>query len=173
MKRFLIMLSAVIIIFTVAGCERNQSSENKIISGTSSQAASQESSDTASSSSSGNTKVDYDLTAMGSDMVYATVYQMMIDPDAYTGKTIRMKGIYYSSYYEPTQQYYHYCIIQDATACCAQGLEFVWGSGEHFYPTEYPAENAEIIVEGTFDVYQKDNTENRYCRLLNSTLEVV
>ena len=34
-------------------------------------------------------------------------------------------------------------------ACCAQGLEFVWGDGSHKYPDEYPAEDAEIEVQGT------------------------
>lgn len=55
--------------------------------------------------------VDYDLTTMSSDMVYATVYQMMVDPDTYMGKTFRMDGLYYASYYEPTAQYYHYCFL--------------------------------------------------------------
>lgn len=31
--------------------------------------------------------VDYDLTEMNSDMVYSTVYQLMMDPERYVGKT--------------------------------------------------------------------------------------
>lgn len=117
-------------------------------------------------------EVDYDLTTMSSDMVYATVYQMMIDPDAYIGKTFRMDGLYYSTYYEPTAQYYHYCIIQDATACCAQGLEFVWGDGGHVYPDEYPEENTVVVVQGVFETYREDGDTNLYCRLNDATLEV-
>lgn len=116
--------------------------------------------------------VDYDLTAMSSDMVYATVYQMMVDPGTYIGKTFRMEGLYYANYYEPTAQYYHYCIIQDATACCAQGLEFVWEDGSHTYPDEYPKDNTEVIVEGTFETYREDGDNNLYCRLKDATLEV-
>lgn len=119
------------------------------------------------------TSVDYDLTAMSSDMVYATVYQMMADPDAYTGKTFRMAGVYYTTYYEPAAQYYHYCIIQDATACCAQGLEFVWGDGSHAYPDEYPAEGTEIVVQGTFETYTDEGDSYRYCRLKDASLESV
>ena len=40
------------------------------------------------------TGVDYDLTQMNGDMVYATVYQMMADPSTYEGKTFRMEGLY-------------------------------------------------------------------------------
>ena len=35
--------------------------------------------------------VDVDLTLMGSDLVYATVYQMMSKPEEYEGKTIRIE----------------------------------------------------------------------------------
>ncbi|MEE1071351.1 MAG: hypothetical protein U0L26_03005, partial [Cellulosilyticum sp.] len=39
-----------------------------------------------------NEEVDYDLTEMGADMVYATVYGMMVEPDTYVGKRIKMRG---------------------------------------------------------------------------------
>ena len=115
--------------------------------------------------------VDYDLTQMSSDMVYATVFQMMVAPEEYEGKTFRIDGNFYATYYEATQKYYFYCIIQDATACCAQGLEFVWGDGSHLYPDEYPDDNAEILVEGTFETYREEGDDNLYCRLSDATLQ--
>lgn len=72
--------------------------------------------------------------------------------------------------YEPTQKYYFYCVIQDATACCAQGLEFVWDDGTHVYPDEYPEDNAEVIIEGTFETYREEDA-SLYCRLADATLE--
>lgn len=115
--------------------------------------------------------VDMDLTVMGSDMVYATVYQLMVDPDTYVGKTIRMEGTYYAAYYEPTEKYYHYCIIADATVCCTQGMEFVWDDGSHVYPDEYPAEETEIIVTGVFETYREEGDPNLYCRLKDAVME--
>ena len=115
--------------------------------------------------------VDYDLTQMSSDMVYATVYQMMVTPEEYEGKTFRIDGNFYATYYEATKKYYFYCIIQDATACCAQGMEFVWEDGSHIYPDEYPKDNAEIVVEGTFETYREDGDENLYCRLSDAILQ--
>ena len=114
--------------------------------------------------------VDYDLTQMNSDMVYATVYQMMVAPEEYEGKTFRIDGNFYATYYEATKKYYFYCVIQDATACCAQGMEFVWEDGSHIYPDEYPKDNEEIIVEGTFETYKEDGDENLYCRLSDAAL---
>lgn len=115
--------------------------------------------------------VDYDLTQMSSDMVYATAYQMMVTPEEYEGKTFRIDGNFYVTYYEATKKYYFYCIIQDATACCAQGMEFIWDDGSHIYPDEYPEDNAEIVVEGTFETYREDGDENLYCRLSDAILQ--
>lgn len=115
--------------------------------------------------------VDYDLTQMGSDMVYATVYQVMTAPEEYEGKTFRMDGTFLAYYYEAEKKYYFYCFIQDAAGCCSNGVEFVWEDGSHRYPDEYPEENAEIVVEGTLETYQEEGDPNLYCRLSDATLQ--
>lgn len=110
--------------------------------------------------------VDVDLSVMDSDMIYATVYQMMSDPEQYVGKTFRIEGKFYVTYDEMTKNQYYYCVIKDATECCAQGLEFVWGDGSHIYPDEYPTDGTEVIVDGTFELYMEN--DSRYCRLANA-----
>ena len=110
--------------------------------------------------------VDVDLSVMDSDMIYATVYQMMSDPEQYVGKTFRIEGEFYVTYDEMTKSQYYYCVIKDATECCAQGLEFVWGDGSHIYPDEYPTDGTEVIVDGTFELYMEN--DSRYCRLANA-----
>ena len=117
-----------------------------------------------------DTSVDYDLTTMNSDMVYASVYQLMVDPETYVGKTFKMQGTYYSTFYEPTNKYYHYVIIEDAAACCAQGGEFVWGDVSHVYPDEYPANESRVEVSGTFETYKEGEDERLYCRIVNATM---
>ena len=112
------------------------------------------------------TAVDVDLSVMDSDMIYATVYQMMSDPEQYVGKTFRIEGKFYVTYDEMTKNQYYYCVIKDATECCAQGLEFVWGDGSHIYPDEYPTDGTEVIVDGTFELYMEN--DSRYCRLANA-----
>lgn len=115
--------------------------------------------------------VDYDLTQMSSDLVYATVYQMMVTPEEYEGKMFRIDGNFYAAYYKATKKYCFYCLVQDATACCGQRMEFVWGDGTHIYPEEYPEDNAEIVVEGIFETYRKEGDDNLYCRLSDATLQ--
>ena len=109
-------------------------------------------------SNAGDTKrtADVDLTVLSSTMVYAEVNRMMDRPDEYIGKTIRMQGPYYVSFYETTNQYYHYVLVEDAAACCVQGLEFIW-DGEHVYPDDYPAlaDESQIEINGVFSSYDE------------------
>ena len=96
--------------------------------------------------------IDVDLTVLSSTMVYSEVYNMMVKPDDYIGKTVKMTGMY--SYYhdDATGNDYHACIIQDATACCAQGIEFTT-TDDFKYPDDYPEMGDDVTVIGRFDIY--------------------
>ena len=109
-----------------------------------------------------DTDIDVDLTAMSSTMVYSQVYDMLTFPDNYVGKTVKVRGQYYAAYSEETKQYYHFVVIADATACCQQGMEFLW-LGEHNYPGDYPKDNEVIEITGVFELYEEQG--NSYCRL--------
>lgn len=116
--------------------------------------------------------VDVDLTLMGSDLVYATVYQMMSKPEEYEGKTIRIEGKYYASYYPITDKYYNYCLIADALACCSQGLEFELAGGA-VYPDDYPADQSEVVVTGVFETYTEEAGQTfYYCRLRDAEYQL-
>ncbi len=107
--------------------------------------------------------VDVDLSTLSSTMVYAEVYDMVYTPEMYLGKVIRMQGVC-AAYTDPnTGIVYYACIIQDATACCSQGLEFTLVNED-----EYPDQGTEITVTGTFETYEEDGY--RYIRLANSVL---
>ncbi len=111
---------------------------------------------------------DYvDLTILSSTVVYAEVYNMMYYPENYIGKTVKMHGLYDDYFDESTGKRYHACIIMDATACCAQGIEFVL-TDDYEYPADYPKEADDITVEGIFDVYTEESGD--YCTLRNARL---
>ncbi len=111
--------------------------------------------------------VDVDLTVLSSTMVYSEVYNMMISPNNYIGKTVKMKGQFVPYYDESTGKYYFACFISDATACCSQGIEFIL-TDDYSYPEDYPMEGDTICVVGTFDTYMEG--ENMYCTLKNAVL---
>ena len=112
--------------------------------------------------------VDVDLTKLNSTMVYSEVYDMMYYPEKYVGKSIRMEGLYSFFHDETTGNDYHACYIADASACCAQGIEFVLNDS-YTYPGDYPEVNEDIVVSGVFDTYFED--EYQYVTLRNAVLE--
>lgn len=111
--------------------------------------------------------IDVDLTTLSSTMVYSEVYNMMIMPEDYMGKTIKMNGMFSYMTDETTGNEYYACIIMDATACCSQGIEFEL-AGDYTYPDDYPEIGGDITVTGTFDVYEEDGY--KYCTLRNTTM---
>lgn len=113
--------------------------------------------------------VDYDLTTMSSDMVYATVSDMVNDPSKYKGKTMRIKGPCRHAHSDEYQRDYYAVLIQDAAACCSQGFEFVWGDGSRTWPADYPSEDTEVVVTGSFDTYKEGETT--FCHLVGASLQ--
>lgn len=112
-------------------------------------------------------EVDVDLTALSSTIVYSEVFNMVSNPDDYIGKTVRMEGPCSIYYDEASGIYYYACIIQDATACCAQGMEFELDE-TYDRPEDYPEEGEEVVVEGTFDTYMENGY--LYCTLRDGQL---
>lgn len=111
--------------------------------------------------------IDYDLTEMNSDMIYATVFMVVQDPESYAGKTFKIYG---NSYTFPTTEgksMTHYCLIKDALACCAQGLEFISSNSDE----KYPDDGDEIIVTGTLESYTVEDIPMPLCRLVNAKIE--
>ena len=112
--------------------------------------------------------VDYDLTILGSDMVYAEIYNMMIFPKTYIGRSVRVKGVFTVYYDEANDKYHFACFVSDAAACCQQGIEFIL-DGDKAYPSDYPQEGAEITVTGVFGTYEEDG--NTYWALTDAVME--
>ena len=113
-----------------------------------------------------------DLTALSSTMVYAEVFAMMSSPEDYVGKTVKMQGIFskgqlYAAGSLNDGGTVFACVIQDATACCAQGIPFEL-AGDRTYPQDYPELGDTITVVGTFEIHQQEGMQ--FCRLRDAEL---
>ncbi len=106
---------------------------------------------------------EIDLTVLSPTMVYSQVFDMMMYPQDYRGKSVKMAGqcaVYYDG---ATDSTYYACIVQDATACCSQGIEFVLEEG-----TPYPKAGTEICVAGVYDTYAENGVT--FCTLSGARL---
>lgn len=111
--------------------------------------------------------IDYDLTEMNSDMIYATVFMVVQDPESYAGKTFKIYGNTYTFPTTEGKSMTHYCLIKDALACCAQGLEFISSNSDE----KYPDDGDEIVVTGTLESYTVEDIPMPLCRLVNAKIE--
>lgn len=100
--------------------------------------------------------VDVDLSKMSATMVYSEVFNMIIMPEEYENKTLKIKGNFAVYVNKETEEKYYSVIIPDATACCQQGIEFVW-VGNHQYPEEFPKIGQEITVTGIYKIIDLPN----------------
>ena len=169
-KLLLILLTALLSLAALTAC--SQESDGKSLPGTKTvgdilnRSSTEEptSAPTASPHATGDQAgepADIDLTQMNATMVYSQVSQLMSGPQRYHGDTVRMSGTMASAEYKG--KVYYACIIKDATACCAQGIEFVLTEGD------YPPDGAQIVVYGVFDSYEEEG--RTYCQLIDAKLE--
>jgi hypothetical protein len=106
-------------------------------------------------------KVDLDLTKMSATMIYSTMFDMLVMPEDYVEKNIKVSG-WFETYTDPqTSELYYAVVVPDATACCQQGLEFVW-KGEHKYPEDFPEVGADITVTGLYKLIENDGITYNY-----------
>ncbi len=122
-------------------------------------------SDAPADSTSSTSDVDIDLTTLSSSMVYAQVYDFLVNPADYEGKLIRVEGEFVSQYYDVTDMVYNFVIVNDATGCCPQGLEFSPSSN-----IELPESGTMISIVGEFVPY--DENGNQYYRIDASSLKI-
>lgn len=111
-------------------------------------------------------KVDLDLTKMSATMIYSTIFDMLIMPEDYVDKNIKVKG-WFETYTDPqTGEMYYAVVVPDATACCQQGLEFVW-KGNHTYPDDFPKPGQNITVTGIYKMIENDGISYNYLEVIN------
>ena len=96
-----------------------------------------------------------DLTQLSDTMAFSEVFVIAQTPENYLGRRIIIQGQYANYFNEAANVYYHNILITDATACCAQGLEFIW-NGEHAAPADYPPVNSEIRLDGIYKSYEEN-----------------
>lgn len=99
---------------------------------------------------------ELDLTGMSGTMLYTMIYNIMMQPDDYLGRTIRVKGQFSAYVDEKSGRSYYACFIADAAGCCAQGLEFL-PAAALVYPDDFPEPGTDITVSGEFDLIKEEN----------------
>ena len=113
------------------------------------------------------TDVELDLSKMNADLAYAFIFQIIVEPEKYEGKTVRMTGTFETFYDNEPYGRHDYCIITDVLACCAQGLEFESAIVSGVEPGQ------KITVSGTLklrDAVSPDGMEYKTMRIADAAV---
>lgn len=155
MKKIIAIILVLVLVLSFVACSKNSDKNDNSNSKTTTKTT-----ETTTEAKS----VDLDLTELSSTLIYSEVNNMLITPDDYKGKIIKMKGQFNQYTDEQTGKTYNAVIIPDATACCQQGLEFELSdkTNPNF------EQGTEITVVGTFDTYSEG--ELLYCHLKNAKI---
>ncbi len=113
--------------------------------------------------------IDVDLTILSSTMVFAEVYNIVMNPSDYVGQIVKMTGTLNIYRDETTDSTVCAVIIMDATECCEQGIMFVFDSS-YTYPDDYPEAGSIVTVIGEFDVFTSPDSPMMYSYLKEATL---
>ena len=100
------------------------------------------------------TKIDYDLSAMNYNMLSSITFDMLVEPEKYADKTIKMSGLFYSQIHEGKR--YFSVIVWDATKCCPAGMDFIPPALVK-YPDDFPQQEQNITVIGKLKL-NEDNS---------------
>lgn len=97
------------------------------------------------------------------DRVFLTQMQaIQQEPETYLGRTIRYEGIFLSSYWPPTSEYFFY-VVRFGDDCCGiggvVGFELYLGD---YAPFE---DNAWVEVTGTLEEYADESTGLEFLRI--------
>ena len=108
-------------------------------------------------------KVDYDLSEMNFTMISSFFFQMLVESEKYENKIFKIKGKFQSFENEenPAALPYFSVIMNDATMCCQEGIDFVW-EGNHNWPADYPDQDQEITIIGKYIVSETDGFTYNY-----------
>lgn len=106
--------------------------------------------------------IDVDLSEMSKENAYAEAYNIIVSPNAYIGKTIRVSGTFANNVYEEGEGYFPTCVIEDGNEeHYPLSIEFVEKDGEVL-----PNSGDEFTVTGVFETYDVDG--NPYYHLVNA-----
>lgn len=121
--------------------------------------------------------VDLDLTKFSANMIYAEIYNMELSPEDYKGKIIKLTGEYVhfpkdvDQNGNPTSEEEVYaCMIRDAMACCATGIEFIPEKDSSFW-TNAPEDGSEITITGLCDIFLDESGLFTVIQLNNATVK--
>ena len=104
-----------------------------------------------------------DLSLMPQEKAYGYLMEISKDPQAYLGKTIRLRGIFFVQG-EETDSNSYYCIVMDKDGNSIP-MDFI-PPQDMEYPSDFPPVQTDITVQGVFTAFADEEQGQMYCAIV-------
>lgn len=103
-----------------------------------------------------DSKVSLDFTKMNYNMASGVIFDMMVAPQKYKNKTMKIHGQFYTEVHSDKRIFA--ILIWDLTGCCPTGVTIVPLSSMKF-PSDFPKQDEYVTVTGTLEIFEIDGEE--------------
>ena len=103
-----------------------------------------------------SSKVALDFTKMNYNIASGVIFDMMIAPQKYKDKTMKIHGQFYTEVHNDKRIFA--ILIWDLTGCCPTGMTIVPLSSMK-YPADFPKQDEYVTVVGTLELLEMDGEE--------------
>ena len=108
---------------------------------------------------SSTSKVSLDFTKMNYNIASGVMFDMMISPQKYKNKTMKIHGQFYTDTHDGKRMFA--ILIWDLTGCCPSGMTLVPLSGMK-YPSDFPKPDEYVTVTGTLEIFNFEGEDAVY-----------
>lgn len=113
-----------------------------------------------------------DLSLMPQEKAYGYLMEISKDPQAYLGKTIRLRGVFFVQGEETDNQTVHthtdgnnyYCIVMDKDGNSIP-MDFI-PPQDMEYPSDFPPIQTDITIQGVFTAFADEEQGQMYCAIV-------
>lgn len=120
MKKIIYTLVLISLTWVLFSCNKN-GTEQKTVSRNTVEKKSDKKS--AANTNDEPSKIDLDFSKMNYNMISSITFEMLVAPENYENKTVKITGDFYSDEHEGRK--YYTVLVWDATGCCPAGLTFI------------------------------------------------
>ncbi|MBR6913935.1 MAG: hypothetical protein IKN34_09075 [Treponema sp.] len=105
------------------------------------------------------TKINYDFTKLNYNIASGLLFDMLVSPDKYVNKTMKIHGQFYSENHDGMRSFA--ILIWDLTGCCPTGT-MVAPLSEMKYPNDFPKNDEFVTVTGFLEKIKSGDDESLY-----------
>lgn len=119
MKKIIYTLVLISLTWILSSCNKKETEQKTVPENT----VEKKTDEKSVNANDGSSKIDLDFSKMNYNMISSITFEMLVAPENYENKNVKITGDFYSDEHEGRK--YYTVLVWDATGCCPAGLTFI------------------------------------------------